>query len=377
MKKNDITILVKPGSSSCNCVCSYCFYDDVSDCRKVKSFGKMSDETRDRIIENSLSVDGNKTITFAFQGGEPTIVGLNFFEEFIVKVNELNERHQIKYSIQTNGLSINELWCEFFESNNFLVGISIDGYEDNHNKHRFFHKTGSFDKVINSYLMLKKYDIEVNVLTVLTKNLAKNPKKLFEFYKQYNIKNIQIIECLPDFGLTVYESPFACTPELYESFYSELFVYWLNELIKGEFYSFSIFDDCIRIVNGDKATTCGRSGGCNPQTVLESNGDVFPCDFFTMEEYKVGNLAEKKFEEVYLKKNYKKFSEDPNIIKAPCFNCPFYQKQCNGGCRRMRDTFVNDYFCSYKNILSMFYSYKYYINQNLMNVREKYETNIN
>lgn len=371
MNNNDITILIKPGSSSCNCVCSYCFYDDVSDCRNVKSFGRMNEYTRDNIIKNTLSTEGCKNITFAFQGGEPTIVGLEFFEKFVLKVDEINKNHTIKYSIQTNGISINESWCEFFETNNFLVGISIDGYEENHNKHRFFHKTGSFDKVIASYLMLRQYNIEVNVLTVLTKNLAKEPQKLFNFYKEFKIRNIQIIECLPDFGLSVYESPFACTPEIYSTFYSELFVLWLNELMNGEFYSFSIFDDCIRIINGEKAITCGRSGGCNPQTVLESNGDVFPCDFFAMEEYNVGNLATHEFEEIFIEQNYEKFNTDPNEIKAPCQNCPFFKKQCNGGCKRMRDTFINDDQCSYQRLLSMFYLYQYYINKNLMNVREK------
>ncbi|MCD8028456.1 MAG: 4Fe-4S cluster-binding domain-containing protein [Erysipelotrichaceae bacterium] len=130
--------LIKPASSLCNMNCQYCFYKDVSDNRDINIYGIMSIETMKEIIDQSLSQSNE--ITYAFQGGEPTLAGLSFFQTFVDNVNTNKDKQIIHYSIQTNGILINEEWLSFFKKYHFLVGISIDGYKENHNKVRIMQK---------------------------------------------------------------------------------------------------------------------------------------------------------------------------------------------------------------------------------------------
>ncbi|CAM3624183.1 radical SAM/SPASM domain-containing protein [Erysipelothrix urinaevulpis] len=370
-KLKDVTVLIKPSSSSCDNVCSYCFYDDVSQCRKVKSYGLMDDETRKNIIKNTLKDKTLEHVNFAFQGGEPTLIGIDYYYSFIEEVNKENHNAEITYAIQTNGVSLNEEWLNFFKKHNFLVGISIDGYKENHDKHRFFHRKGSFDHVYASLKLIQKYELDYNVLTVLTKNLANNPDKLFDFYLENNLSNIQIIECLPDFNQTVYESPFACTPELYDSFYKQFYKRWYEQLELGNYMSISLFDDCIRLMNQRMPITCGRYGGCKPQAVIEADGKCYPCDFYVMDGFETGKLHEEELSEILQPSRYYSFIKRPQTTMSQCKQCPYFNWLCHGGCPRMKETFINEKQCSYQRLLQLFIDNKKAINQQMTLIYNK------
>ena len=128
-----ISFLIKPASSLCNMRCRYCFYADVSAHREVKSHGVMQSQTMRALIDRALGLGEDAEVTFAFQGGEPTLAGLEFFRDFTRYVSDHRINQTIHYALQTNGYLVDKEWAEFFHENNFLVGFSLDGYRDLHN----------------------------------------------------------------------------------------------------------------------------------------------------------------------------------------------------------------------------------------------------
>ena len=164
-----ISFLIKPASSLCNLRCRYCFYYDVANNREIKSHNIMQENTIQALIDKALDLGDDAQITFAFQGGEPTVAGIEYFKYFTSYVDSHKTCQTIYYAIQTNATLINDNWCELFKKYNFLVGVSLDGFEDLHN---FFRKDvnldGTFDKVMGSIELLEKYDIDFNVCLLYT-----------------------------------------------------------------------------------------------------------------------------------------------------------------------------------------------------------------
>ena len=165
-----ISVLIKPASSLCNIRCKYCFYANVSALREVRSFGKMTLEVAEKMITNIFQdlADGD-VLTLAFQGGEPTLAGLSYFEHIVALVVAQVKQIDVHYTIQTNGMVINEQWCRFLKANNFLVGLSIDGHPLYHDLNRIDPKgSGTFHRVMLTKQLFDTYDIDYNVLCVLT-----------------------------------------------------------------------------------------------------------------------------------------------------------------------------------------------------------------
>ena len=189
--------LIKPASSLCNYGCSYCFYHDVADHREVRSSGIMTDEITNALISNALNVEDGSMITFAFQGGEPTLAGLPYFRKFVLQVEkEKKPQQKILYAIQTNGSMIDQEWCDFLFENKFLVGLSLDGYPKNHDLFRMtLQHQPTFDRVMESLSLLRDNHIDFNIMTVLTSELSKHPKELYDFYKAHDLRFVQLIPC--------------------------------------------------------------------------------------------------------------------------------------------------------------------------------------
>ena len=195
-----ISVLIKPASSICNLRCSYCFYANVSSLREVRSFGKMKEEVTERMIENIYAdLEDGDQLTLAFQGGEPTMAGLNYFRTVIRLVAQQQKQVQVHYAIQTNGTIINEKWCAFLKEHDFLVGLSIDGHPLYHDLNRVDPKgRGTFQRVLQTKQLFDHFEIDYNVLCVLTNPLAKEAKKVFRFLKEQQIDFVQFIPCLDD-----------------------------------------------------------------------------------------------------------------------------------------------------------------------------------
>lgn len=177
-----ISFLIKPASSLCNLRCKYCFYADVSQNREMASMGIMQEDVMYALIDKALQVPVD-TIQFSFQGGEPTCAGIEFFEKFVAYVNKKNVmKKNIQYSMQTNGTLLDEKWIQLLKENDFLVGVSIDGFVKNHYRFRKDAQgKGTHKKILHTLRLLKNAGIAYNILTVLTKQLSKKTRGIVSF----------------------------------------------------------------------------------------------------------------------------------------------------------------------------------------------------
>ena len=342
--------MIKPASSSCNLRCKYCFYADISENRQTASNGIMTDDMLDVLIDRIAEVlEEEGTANISFQGGEPTVAGLEYFRKFTAKMKE-HPGIKTVYALQTNGTLIDEEWADFFKENHFLLGVSLDGWQSNMDTFRYdaAHKSVYY-RILNNIDILEKKKAEYNILTVVTKDLARHPKGLFNFYKEHKYRYVQLIPCLP--GLQDPEEPHSLTPELYADFCNAFFDLWYKELtVKQNYISINLFDNLMEMVRGHMPYQCGMLGQCSVQYVIESNGDVYPCDFYCLDEYLLGNLKENSFAQLRLSDNAMNFMETSSCMKKPCETCR-YLNMCHGGCRRQNICYLNESECAYQKVL--------------------------
>ncbi|MFM1524096.1 MULTISPECIES: SPASM domain-containing protein [Helcococcus] len=354
----NISILIKPASSLCNLRCKYCFYANVSDLREVKCYGIMSIETSKKLIDNVFSeLYDEDTINIGFQGGEPTMAGISFFKDFIEYVKTKNQNVQVNYFIQTNGTYINPEWCEFLRKNNFLVGLSLDGYDENHNLNRLNDKKMfTFNRVMSTKRMFDKFGVEYNVLTVLTERLSNHAKEVFDFLIKENIKYLQLIPCLDDLNVKK-KGEHALTPKGFYKFYKELLPLWKNEFENGNYISIKLFDDIFNLFVNGQVNACGLAGSCSIQFVIESDGSVYPCDFYALDKYLLGNITKNKLSEMYSSSVAYEFinSRPISLLNEKCKSCKYFN-MCRGGCKRMANSMYVDEkgFCGYESVLDIF-----------------------
>ncbi|MBC1921724.1 radical SAM/SPASM domain-containing protein [Listeria grayi] len=349
-----ISVMIKPASSLCNLRCKYCFYADVVNSREVRSFGKMKPEVMKIMLDQIfIDLDKNDHLCIVFQGGEPTLAGLDYFERFVAYAAAKDKKVTIHYAIQTNGSIITEKWCEFFRRHHFLVGLSIDMDKEFHDLNRVDAKQqGTYKRVIRTKALLDKYKVDYNILTVLTNQTARHPKKIFEFLLKNQIRYVQFIPCLDDLEAEE-RSAFALTPEYFASFYTQLFRYWLREYQQGHYISIKLFDDVGNLYGKGLIGACGMLGNCNIQYVIEADGSVYPCDFYATDAYCLGNIQEHTLRELFAGQTAACFLQTAKQQSDYCQHCEF-QFSCYGGCKRMkRVMYVNesDTFCGYQAFL--------------------------
>ncbi|MGX6978870.1 radical SAM/SPASM domain-containing protein [Vagococcus elongatus] len=354
-----VSVLIKPASGLCNIRCQYCFYADVTSLREVESYGRMTKETTEKMIAQIFSdLENGDQLTLAFQGGEPTLAGLNYYRHLTSLVDEYIETIDVEvhYAIQTNGIVVNERWCRLFKDYDFLVGLSIDGPAMFHDLYRLDAKgRGTYQRVLKTKKLLDDYAIDYNVLCVLTNQLAGEPKKVYRFLQKENIDYVQFIPCLDDFGAEK-RSRYALTPKRFASFYQQLFQLWLDEFKRGTYRSVKLFDDVFNLLVAGQLTACGILGNCQIQYVIEADGSVYPCDFYVLDNYRLGYIQEKSLRELFEQDVSKMFLCEPRDLSGFCQECPFL-KMCNGGCKRMKDAmYVNKQgdFCGYQTFLKKF-----------------------
>lgn len=341
-----ISFLIKPASSLCDMRCRYCFYDDVASHREIQSHGIMNEEIVEALINKTFIIEDLKEVHFVFQGGEPTVAGITFFRNFIEKVNMKKTNQIVHYSIQTNGLSLNEEWADFYAEHKFLVGVSLDGYGQLHNYLRKdSKKEDTHARIIKAIQLLNNKKVEFNILSVLTAQMAKKPQKLYNFYKSQNIQYLQLIPCLP--GLEEEKNDFSLSPKAFANFYKRFFDLWLKDYRMGNYMSVTLFDNMIPMLVGIPPQQCGMLGFCSPQLVLESNGDVYPCDFYVLDQYKCGNIAKDTIRDILGHGAMKKFIEEPRRECKECANCSF-EKMCHRNCKRLNIAYYDEEYCGYK-----------------------------
>lgn len=339
---NRFSALIKPASSLCNMRCKYCFYADVADNRLVSSYGVMDRQTSEILIDRVLEhMQQPGEVIFAFQGGEPTLAGLDYFLHFTSYAKEKNAgRCTLRYAIQTNGLVLDESWCRMLKEHEFLVGVSLDGEESLHNYCRPDAKgLGTYSRIKKSIKLLEQAGVEYNILSVVTRQAAKHPQKAFQFYRKNGFNFVQLIPCLKPLDAKE-EGSFDLTPQLYADFYKRFFNEWYEHLQRGEYLSVRQFDNILMMMQGQPPEQCGMRGRCTPQFVVEADGGVYPCDFYVLDRYACGNIKEQSIEEISHSIGIQRFLEDRVPEHPLCSTCRV-RRLCGGGCKRYRSFYTS------------------------------------
>lgn len=333
-----IDLLIKPASSLCNMNCKYCFYSDVSSNREFASYGIMSRQTAENLIKSAFEYASGH-VGFAFQGGEPTLAGLDFYRFFVDTVQKYKKSAiNVSYSIQTNGYAINEEWAEFFAQNNFLVGLSVDGFRQVHDELRLDRNgKGTYDKVMRSAEIMKSKGVDVNVLCVVNNFVARYPKKVYEALKGFGY--VQFIPCIDDFSGN--KQPYSLSIERYTDFLNDTFDLYYRDIMANNYVSVRNFDNYVKIILGGRPESCAMNGFCTCYCVVEADGGVYPCDFYVLDEWRLGNINNDKLFDMINSAVAKKFVDVSRIVNDECKKCNYY-KLCRGGCRRDREPFVGE-----------------------------------
>ena len=347
----NVNLLIKPASSRCNLRCRYCFYEDEAQKRTLKDMGMMTAETAELLLTEAYElVEPGGTVSFAFQGGEPTLAGLGFFRRFTALARERKPLGvRIVFSIQTNGVLLDESWAEFFHQEGFLVGLSLDGFEALHDANRVDARgAGTWKLLVEKVRLLQSYQVETNVLCVVTKACAKKAGRVYRSLRELGFAYLQFIACLDPLGMERGGMAYSLRPEDYGTFLCQLFDLWYRDWKKGEYCSIRLFEDYIHILLGDGGSTCATCGQCGSYFVIEGDGSVYPCDFYAMDDWKLGRLREIALAEMAEGEELKRFFSWGLEKPAECGQCR-WRTLCNGGCKndwvRREDGFHN-YYCA-------------------------------
>lgn len=356
-----IHLLVKPVSGRCNMRCTYCFYTDEVEKRDCGLLENMSMETLEEILKKTLKFsEGVFSITF--QGGEPTLAGLDFYRKAIEYTNRWNVNQcRVDYALQTNGYILTKEWAEFFADNQFTIGVSLDGYQELHDRYRKNARgEGTFSHVMENIRLLESYGIDLHILTVVHRETALHTGRVYRFLKKNGMRKQQYIECMDPFGEKAGQEDYSLTPEQYGQFLIDLYRNWYQDLKRGDYVYIRYFDNLLGMLKGNNPESCSMCGICSHQWVIESDGSVFPCDFYAMDQWKIGNLRTDSVAQIERKRKELAFVEMSAYVPEECRYCQWYLL-CRNGCRRNcefvnRDRRDKNYFCrAYRE----FFSYAY------------------
>ena len=336
-----ISLLIKPASSSCNMRCAYCFYADVANRREISNYGIMSEDMLETIIQKVFAY-ADSMASFGFQGGEPTLAGLDFFKKAVALQKKYNTKHiRVHNAIQTNGLNIDDEWAAFFHENHFLVGLCLDGTKPIHDKYRRDGPgNGTFDRVLEAAKRMERHQVEFNILSTVNRDVAQNIDRIYYFFKKQGFSYLQFIPCLDELKFPG-EKEYSLTPSLYGNFLKDLFRLWYVDLNTNHPVSIRYFDNLVMMIGGYPPESCGMAGSCSCYYMIEADGSVYPCDFYVTDEWRIGNVMTDGWEEMRQTETARRFVEISRQVAKECRDCRYFML-CRGGCRRNREPISMD-----------------------------------
>lgn len=375
-KDNSFHILAKPAGPLCNLDCKYCFYTEKEALFPKNTTFQMTDAVLEMYIKKYIASQKTLEIVFAWQGGEPTLMGLDFFKKVVSLQDKYANGKKIANTFQTNGTLLNDEWCEFFASNKFLVGLSLDGPEHIHDAYRVdCGGKPTFNQVMKGLSLLKKHGVEFNILACVTKQASYKPLEIYNFFKEQDIQFIQfipIVEREANKSTLELALRHATPPSLYKEESQKVVTSWTVEPAAYGSFLIEVFDEWIQkdiglvyIMNfewalaawmGIPSPVCIFSEECGRAVAMEHNGDVYACDHYVYPEYQLGNIATDNLENMInsqfqLDFGKKKEHTLPNV----CKNCEV-RFACHGECPKHRFLLSDEgepglnYLCtSYKN----------------------------
>ncbi|MCG7409717.1 anaerobic sulfatase maturase [Paenibacillus sp. ACRRX] len=363
-RKSPTSIMWKTVAGDCNLACDYCYYSTCGG-KPQSEIRRIEDKLLERVIRQMMH-ECEGSVSFAWQGGEPLLAGLSFFQR-VVQLQALYAlpNTTISNAVQTNGTLIDEHWAAFFRRYSVLVGVSLDGPEEIHDKRRRTGSDrGSYRRVMAGVSALKQAEVDFNILTVIHEDNVGQAAMLMDWLEENEFRHVQFIPCMNFSAQDVdAKGQYRITPQQYGQFLCEAFDRWYNDGRPG--LSVRMFDNWLQKLIGSEPELCIHQQECPSVLVLEQNGDAYPCDFFIHERYRLGNCNEDTLVQLLEEQRWSMFRSLQLRMSSPCMTCR-YLHYCGGGCPRNRTDFLDvndggvqgrdqvDYFCeSYR----MLYAY--------------------
>ena len=332
--KKTVSVLLKPAADRCNMRCTYCFYTHEAENRKKTPCGFMSVQTMRTAVRKVLEYADGGDVYLVFQGGEPLLVGLPFYEEVLRAVKKYNRLcSRVFYSLQTNGVGLTPAFASFFAKNGFLLGVSLDGTAEIHNTYRrAVNGDATFESVMRGISLLREYRVEFNILTVVTNAVAEAIDTIYAFYREQGFNFLQFIPFIPPMrgGGPI---PEILSVEKYTAFLLRVFELWQAEIESGHYRSVAHLDQIGSFLLGYPYTSCSTRGVCANQLVIEADGTVYPCDFFAGDVHCIGNILINEMAVLTANRLEQLWREDMQEQRESCKSCPYFAV-CRGGCAR-------------------------------------------
>jgi len=348
--------MTKPMGPICNLKCEYCYYLEKENLYPVNERFRMSDEVLEKYIQNYIASQDVPEIQFAWQGGECTLLGLDFFKRAVALQKKYAGGKVITNALQTNGTLLDDDWCAFFREHNFLVGLSLDGPIRLHDAYRVDKRGGpSYSKVIAGLRLLKKHAVDFNTLTVVNRKNSQKPLEVYRFLRDIGsgfMQFIPLVGRLPDeearkLGLDLAMPPrvdegmermpvteWSVEPKQYGRFLIEIFDEWIKRDVGKVFVQ--MFDVTLGNTVGVGPGLCVFSKNCGTAVAVEHDGDVFSCDHYVYPRYRLGNVLNQSLGDMLSSDIQRKFGEDKSAtLPKYCRECEVLSL-CHGECPKSR-----------------------------------------
>jgi len=355
-------ILAKPVADLCNLRCEYCYYAEKNELIKTGT-SRMSLEVLENYIRQCFEIHGKDAVVeFIWHGGEPVLAGIEFYKTALQLQKRYGSRRKILNTIQTNATCLSDEMCKLFRDHGFLVGVSIDGPKELHNRYRRT-KSGedSFEKTMAGIALLKEYHVPFSTLTTVNSCNMDKPQEVYEFLREITdyMQFLPVVESFPaeyeekegqvfaippgihSFKIKHPVMPFSVTPEGYGRFLCGVFDCW-EQMDIGKKHV-QLIDVTLDNLKGIPASLCVHNPLCGHSGCVEANGDVFACDRYAFPQYKLGNILETPLG-VLMEQNRSFGMHKTYGLSEECFKCP-YVKLCFGGCPKDRLWENKNYLC--------------------------------
>lgn len=352
--QRSFSLMIKGIGPLCNLDCDYCYYLEKEALYPEKHPGlsafRMQEEVLEKLIRDFIHSQPQQRVDFIWHGGEPTLLGTDFFRKVVALQKKYADGKEISNSFQTNGTLINDEWAEFLAKENFLCGISIDGPQRFHDRHRRFPDgRGSWEKTMKGIEFLKKHGVEFNLMAVVNASNSKQPAAVYEFLKSTGAHFIQFSPIAEQIALDEKET-LSLVPNDYSkavalmeenvnatdwgNFLCRIFDNWVKKDV-GTYY-INYFDNTLAAYIGQQPSLCSMAPYCGCSLAIEHNGDAYCCDHFVFPEYRLGNLLEQPISEM-AKSNRQLFFEQrkKDTLARQCRECEFLFI-CGGDCPKNR-----------------------------------------
>ena len=336
-------IMIKPVGSLCNLKCHYCYYLDKAEIYGGKE-PRMSEQMLEHFIKEYIAANDVRDVFFNWHGGEPLLAGLDFYRKAMAFQKKYADGKHIHNTLQTNATLITREWAEFFRANNFLIGVSLDGPQNVHDRYRGGKGGASvFDRVVKGIMELYRAGVQYNVMATVNRQSEGRGLEIYQFLKSAGTRFIQfmpVLEHTKD-GLIVDPqvqgariAPWSVSPQGYGRFLCDIFDYWVRNDVGKVFVN--QFDAVLACWCGAQPGICALAQTCGGNSIIEHNGDLYPCDHFVYEGYKIGNVLETDLRTLMNSTKQVRFGVDKrNALPDECLKCQWFFT-CHGECPKHR-----------------------------------------